>query len=156
MELPRQADRLVPVVRGMGQLFARQVGGERLDIGRAGAFGGQPGDVRLDQDARLEHLAGLGGIGAGDEGAAVGMQFDHLAAGQQQQAAPDPHPADAEGPAQGRFGQLGAGRQALFDNCLENALDDVFLGDFVAGFGSSVGGGSHEHFCDFRSSALCC
>jgi hypothetical protein len=44
---------------------------------------------------------------------------------------PDAHPADVEGLAQRGFGQLGARRQALVDDRLEDSIDDLFLAQLV-------------------------
>ncbi len=121
----------MPVACLVRPVFGLQVLVELLDVRLGRALDGEARNRWLESLARFEYLARLLGRGRRHEGAAVRVQLDNFAARQQQKTAPDPHPAHAEGIAQGRLGQLGAGRKALFDNGLENPLDDVLLAGFV-------------------------
>ena len=125
MELAGQPDGLTPVAGLMRGGFFFQVDFQRFDTGTFNALRRQTGQRRLDQQAGFKDFARLLRRRLGHIGAAVGLQLHHLAAGQNQQAAADPHTPHAEGLTQRRLGQLGPGRQALVHDGFVNAFDDA-------------------------------
>ncbi|MNP39518.1 hypothetical protein D3C76_1330970 [compost metagenome] len=98
----------------------------------------QFGDRTLDQTAGHEHLTGFFDARAGDHGAAIRTQQHHAFMGQARQGAANDGAADPENFPQRFFAQLGAGRQTLFEDGLEDMrVDNIVLGSAAAGFACS-------------------
>ena len=98
----------------------------------------QLGDRPLHQTPGHEHLARLFDTRAGNHGAAIRPQQHHAFMGQARQRAANDGAADPENFPQRFFAQLGAGRQALFEDGLEDMrVDNIVLGSAAAGFACS-------------------
>ncbi len=95
-------------------------------------------DRPLDQTAGEKHLTRFFNTWAGDDGATVRPQQHHAFMGQTRQRAANDGAADPEDFPQRFFAQLGTGRQALFEDGLEDMrVDNIVLGSAAAGFACS-------------------
>ena len=119
--------------RARASVSARELPLETAEVGVGGAAGGAADEGRLDGAAGVEDVAGELRRRAGDEGAAVDVQLDDLAARRVREAAPDAGATDAEGLAERGLGELGPRRQALLDHRVVDARDDLLLAGGHAG-----------------------
>ena len=74
MELRRENDRFAVLAVVQRAVFVVEMSAEALDIGGCRDLRGERGDLRFDQRAGLEDLAGFDPGRLGDEGAAVGLE----------------------------------------------------------------------------------
>lgn len=119
MEFTAQADCRAAFAALMVLALALYQLAQLADLRRARALGGQADQRGLGQASGAEHLAGLLRVGRGQVRGMAGALYHHLLVGQAPEHPADHRAADAEGIAQGLLGQGAAGRQALFEDGIE-------------------------------------
>ncbi|MCY1430715.1 hypothetical protein D9M71_466680 [compost metagenome] len=138
VEFARQADAGTPVATGEAVAFVVDHLAQFGDLLGGGVLHRQLGDRALDQTPGHEHLARLFDTRAGNHSAAIRTQQHHAFMGQARQGAANDGAADPENFPQRFFAQLGAGRQTLLEDGLEDMrVDNIVLGTAAAGFACS-------------------